>query len=707
MLLLFSSCLGKENKIAQKKHSTKNPQTSQVSQKNTHTVDLLEIFISTSGNDNNSGSKNSPLLTLERAFAVISGSKRTSIATIYIRGGNYHIAHPITIDGLKFKRYRKISVEAEDDRTVTISGATVIPNSHIKPFKKNILSFKLPSEDSVQIGSLNPTGFKDPKVPSAMQLYVNNMPYRLARWPNSGLLPIGKVVQRGERRNYSNPTKDAHPKFKYAFDRPNAWKSNDIWIAGRMSVGWSYDNLPVANIYRAQKLIELKQSASYGVYSSSDSSKSDIKFARKNRGYFFYNIFEELDATGEWYMSPTERTIYFWQQDNKIGNSLVEVSNIEEPLLTINNSNSTYLTFKNVTFTKGRGILVLINNSANILFDKVTFSNSGLQGARLNSCSNIQIINSKIFNNGAGGLILTGGNRKNLTPGNLTIQNCEFFNFSERYRTYSPAINLQGVGNIVRNCYIHNGPGHAITFTGNNHQISNNRIENMCSEFSDIGAIYTGRDPSSTGTIIRDNYFNNIGNNLTNMVAALYIDDGSGGFKIENNVFQASGYSGKDALGAIHINGGTNNLIRNNIFIDCPKAYSSISWTKQKWDNTYRGDATNLKKITEDVNINSAEYLKQYPHLKNFLNKDKSTEKNTVVNTVILGENKSLKSGNNFNIINTAYANFVDSKKNASSNNPAQSTVAIHNIVIPQLPEEINNWKDWKMPDVPNMGLRP
>ncbi len=53
----------------------------------------------------------------------------------------------------------------------------------------------------------------------------------------------------------------------------------------------------------------------------------------------------------------------------------------------------------------------------------------------------------------------------------------------------------------------------AIGWSGNENIIEFNEIYNVVLETNDAGAIYSGRDPSMQGNVIRYNYFHDIGKN--------------------------------------------------------------------------------------------------------------------------------------------------------------------------------------------------
>jgi hypothetical protein len=202
---------------------------------------------------------------------------------------------------------------------------------------------------------------------------------------------------------------------------------------------------------------------------------------------------------------------------------------------------------------------------------------------------------------------------------------------------------------VVSNCYFHDLAGQAILYQGNNHLIVNNHINNVCYAFSDVGAVATGRDPSSTGTTILNNYFENVSCGPNLLVNAIYIDDGSGGIKVHSNIFRNCGTGGNQpgtwGMGAIHINGGADNEILNNIFLNSRMAISGNAWDSKTW-NTYLTSSVIQTECLQTVNILSSLYQTQYPWLNNFFNASR-TRTNNISNSIAI--NVPIIMGSSFN----------------------------------------------------------
>jgi hypothetical protein len=231
------------------------------------------------------------------------------------------------------------------------------------------------------------------------------------------------------------------------------------------------------------------------------------------------------------------------------------------------------------------------------------------------------ISNCVIFNTGTGGVSIEGVNRKTLQSSENKVINCEFYNVDRVNETYSAAIAIRGVGATIKNCYFHDLKHWAVNFTGNNHLIEYNMFERVCTEADDMGVVYTGKNPSARGTIIQYNYFiDNEPKHKRSGMCGVYIDDGSGGITIRNNLFYKTGSLGHGwVYAAVYIHGGHDNLVTHNIFLDCQAGVGQAPWTDQRWKERINDNSQMMTRLTQEVDIRSEVYLKSYPELTSFL----------------------------------------------------------------------------------------
>lgn len=577
------------------------------------------LYVAQNGNDQSAGSMERPLKSLNAALLKVAELKGGAVS-ILLRGGTYEVDKSIVIG--KYPQLKGLTISNYKEEKVLISGGRKIPVSAVKKSAAAIYQVDLKKAGIADYGKLRQHGHRN-AVTAPMELFLGDQAMELARWPNKGFLPIGLVKHAGLKNRNSKPVLDGAV-FRYITDRPDKWKKADqVWITGFLANGFANDHLPVKSISAERKEITLAATTAYGL----KMTDQEMGFQR----FFFYNVPEELDSAGEYYLDRSSGILSFYHTE-VLSDDLI-VSMCSTPIISLINSENVVLAGLEIGY--GRDMGIYAEGTKNIKIQHCKVMNLGTVGiglgkytadpAKFRSYEDLIsydhnsafVINScKIYNTGAGGVFMTGGDRKNLIPAGNRVENTEIFNYARRNWASAPAVFLGGVGAIIKNCFIHDSEGQAIMYWGNNHEIAYNQIKDVLREINDQGAVYTGRDRSSTGTRIHHNLFENLISPKGYMVAAVYIDDGSGGIQVDSNIFVNSGSAaGKLRFGAIHINGGGNNTFRGNTFVDCRLAVSMTSWTAEKW-RVVMGTAEMAKKLKTDVNFGSALYLKRYPFLK-------------------------------------------------------------------------------------------
>ena len=604
-------------------------------------------YIAPNGNDSNPGTIDKPFATLERAKDAIQennhGNGEGANYTIYLQGGTYHIKQSVIFDDSISGISDKIRIENYPGEKVVFSGGAKLPSSafrvvtdknikRIRPEARGkVVEFDLKANHVSYDSSLTRVGFAHDIQPSSCILFFNKEYLKLARWPNEGKLPIGEVLDMGTKPRWE---KDVPPRgaiFRYDYGRAKTWgKANDIWLYGVFSNGYSDDNIKVDYFDTKKKILKTAQPHIYGVYSTADSSNWDVATSRHLRGYYVYNLLEEIDEPGEYYLDREAGKLYLWPP-SAIEQADVELSQMASPFLVFYDTSN--ITVKGITFECSRGMGIFMNYVRDVTVDHCTFRNLGLMAVSIGDSyhsvklpsqrhldKNNKIVNKgnriencTIYNTGSGALNVEGGNRVLLKPAYNTITNCDISGYCKVNVGGVSAITMNGVGNTISHCHIHDAPNMAIWLRGNNHLLEYNHFHKVCTESSDAGAIYAGRNPSAQGTVIRYNFFDSI-TQAENMVCAVYLDDGTSGYRIYSNVFYRCGNSGSfGGFGAFHINSGLENYMTNNVFVECRKAYGGTSWPDRKWvDYLVNVVAKRLKR----VNIDSEIYREAYPMLK-------------------------------------------------------------------------------------------
>ena len=610
----------------------------------------VTYYVSVAGNDANPGRIDRPFATLQKARDAVRIQRKKDPAasfTILIRKGTYCFANSFVLDSLDAGTEAKpVTYSAYPNEKVHFSGGIRIPvknavavtdpaiASRLLPeVRGKVLQVNLKALRIKNYGSIQPKGFGHPYSTSAMEVFCNSEPLKLARWPNDSLVPIGKVIDAGSiprDGDYSNRGGTFH----YNTQRPNRWtQANDFWISGFFKHGYADDAVKIAKLDTAQKTFTTARPTMYG-----------FEGGKIFQRWYAFNLLEEIDEPGEYYIDRSAGILYFFPPKDKL--QRIELSVAEEPLIVM--ENTSYVHVKNIIFECARGMGVYIERGQENRIDSCTFRNLGMVaisiGKGIRSFDSIRLTgsgvpssrmigslyahlydnttfnreagtghvvsNCEIYNIGSGGIVLGGGDRLTLQKGNNQVVNCRIFNFNRIERSYKGGINIDGVGNIIRNNEIYNCPGSAILLHGNDHLIEYNNIHHAVTDGDDMGAIYYGRDPGELGNKVRNNFFHHIGNDH-GVIMAVYHDDGACGMEVTGNVFYKAGSR------TVMIGGGNDNVYRNNIFIDCPMAFH-LDDRLAGWAESFIAKEGLFEKRLQAVNYQQAPYAKAYPSTVNY-----------------------------------------------------------------------------------------
>jgi len=522
------------------------------------------IYVSTKGNDSWSGSlpesnadnTDGPFRTLERARNEVRVLKRRKAfpqggVTISIRGGVYPLTRTIGLNLLHSGRKASpIVYQAYGDEEVRLVGGKEITGFELckeqailrrldEAVRDKIYQVDLKAQGIKDFGQLHPRGYGRPLYPAGLELFFQDKPMQLARWPNEGWIRIAGV-----------PEGQQGGKFIYAGDRPDRWLgAEDVWLHDYWRRDWADLYVKLATINTQAK--EITTQAPYGV-----------PVYGVGKRYYALNILEELDAPGEWYLDRKTGILYFWPPES-LNEGKVFASILEKPMVSLDDVS--YVTLRDLTFEATRGTAVEVIGRSHNLIAGCTFRNIGNLAVNIKGGTKTGVVGCDIFETGDGGIVLSGGDRQKLRPaGNFAVNN-HIHHFSRWSRTYRPAVKISGVGNRIANNLIHDGPHMGVWIKGNEHVLEFNEVHSVCQETGDVGAFYLGGDWTERGNIIRYNFFHDIHAPYSHGANILYLDDFASGTSVFGNIFQ-------NVHRGVAIGGGRDNIIENNIFLDCKRA---------------------------------------------------------------------------------------------------------------------------------------
>jgi len=508
---------------------------------------VYEIHLSAEGSDLNDGSKANPVKTFERARNIYREKKQSDSnfkGEILVHGGIYRLTDTFSLDsednGLKIKAF--------GDGEVFVRGSKKLSKGLFKKTTDEEFLDKLPDVARGKIyeydlSNILETVEKHPEYKGLSggtayyELFVDGELQTIARWPNYGYALTG---------NSSGNT------FESDSARLSKWKESEYgMVRGYWYYDWAMEHAYITDV---------------DVENSKVSFEKELEFSngiRSGKRYYAMNMPEEMDISGEYYIDPDERMLYYYPGDAFLNNE-PELSIMKKELFAINGASD--IEISGITFEYARASAISASNGRNITIDSCVVRNMGNRGILISTYDSI-VKNCEVYNMGGGGISVSSGVKNTLTRGNTKITNNNVYNFGRTFRTYQSGIMVGGVGNEITFNTIHDTPHMGVTLGGNDNVVSYNEIYNIVFECSDSGGMYTGRNWTSWGNEVSYNYLHDIvkDNSLKDhTVSAVYLDDMMSGFVVKNNLFE-------NCTQAVLMGGGRANTFADNIIVDCEK----------------------------------------------------------------------------------------------------------------------------------------
>ena len=292
----------------------------------------VEFYVATDGQDTNPGTQSSPFATLTRAREAVREAKEEARKPIrvIVREGTYYLDEPFCLGPEDSGTDRApVSYETYQDELVTISGGVKL-NCRWKPYRDGIMMCELPE---VKAGKLSFT-----------QLFVNGKRQHRARFPDyddsepgqSGYIrPIDRIPDRTRDPN-PDPNEDmTHnnvPPRGIIYDSKTFTEKE--WAKPGEAVIHIFQSYHWGNFQWTVKSVDFrKHTIWFGKGGWQIGAKWTSRPINVNRTsqFFIENVFEELDAPGEWYLDKEEGVLYYLPPgDVELHTALVEAPVLQQ-----------------------------------------------------------------------------------------------------------------------------------------------------------------------------------------------------------------------------------------------------------------------------------------------------------------------------------------------------------------------------------------
>lgn len=551
-----------------------------------------------SGDDNNEGTIENPFKTLSRALSEVSGMHQKSKEakndgiTVYLREGVYSLMQTAALN---------VSHSGTDEKPLIISsynGEEVVFEMGAKilgelfsdvtdPEIRARLSFYAADKiKTINLKSIGITDYGDEEILGNLQnqpvIYCENEELTPARYPNSGTVSVGPVINGGKAEN---PGREGLS-FKFLDGRPLDWKdTGDIALFGALGVEWNPVRVRVSIDKENHSLIS-PDSPADGAVESDDPNR---EWAAPT-SYYYYNVLEELDVPNEWYLDRTgnsggKGTLYIYPDGDikdKIYSYCVRKASHFE-LFGVENA-----VFNGLTIRNGSNVGIHLKDCRKVVIQNCTFDNLAAEGVLINGSRLSGLTGCFVYNTKRAGVEIRMNfeEYENLIPCRNFVQNCYIGRRDNDEQTGAVAMG-DTVGCIISHNLIQNFAAYAIAPGGCENIIEYNEIAGSPKIVNDMAPIYWA-GMLQRGTHIRYNYLHDpsfypkggngiywdelgtdcyaYGNIIDGFESGLYTHGGQSIVAVNNIVMNSEAENARfftDAAGFYDINNG---VWKRNIF---------------------------------------------------------------------------------------------------------------------------------------------
>ncbi|MFJ6568917.1 right-handed parallel beta-helix repeat-containing protein [Streptomyces sp. NPDC091292] len=548
----------------------------------------VTLHVDPSGSDRGPGTARHPFRTLERAQQAARKATKTASkrhhrrpvpVQVVVHGGTYHLSRPLTFtaadSGTAAAPVRYTAAPGE--RPVLSGGRSLTPRW--KPYK-----------DGIQVADVGTRLDFD-------GLFLDGARQTLARYPNldpktailGGYAADALSPQRVAR--WKNPTTALVRGLHHGMWGGNSFKVTGVDAAGNPTLTWVGDNNRGSGLHSTYRMVE--------------------------------NVFEELDAPGEWFYDKPAGKLYFLPpQGTDLARARVETAEQDELIRVEGGSARSpvrHLAFDGLTYTRthrtlfdqpyeklqlgdwaiARAGAVHLKNTEHVTLSGSTFDQLGGNGVFIDGYNSRTTVSGNEFSHsGATDIAVIGssdavrepstwdamrtsitdttpGPRSQNYPRDITVRD-NYLHDNGQFEKQTSGVQISMSRRVtVDGNTIHDGPRACVDIndgTWGGHVIENNDIFNCVKETSDHGPINAwGRDrfwPLAADDTTKKAYAKLDAVDTTvirhNRIRHsehwdIDLDDGSSNYLVENNLL---------LNGGVKLREGFHRTVRNNIFVN-------------------------------------------------------------------------------------------------------------------------------------------
>ncbi|MBQ7600454.1 MAG: right-handed parallel beta-helix repeat-containing protein [Clostridia bacterium] len=543
------------------------------------------VFVSADGSDENGdGTESSPFATVTHAMEKLreTNGAGSGGATVVLGNGTFSLSEPIVITSDDSGPDRPLTIKGSGD--TLICGGVYLDSSAFAKAEGDVVSlFPESVRDSIVMLDLKQYGYSPEDIAGAktkrnylkeaVMLSENGTLQTLCRYPNDdwSFIPEGWMLDQygnvtDKTDNDGDPEHEAK-KYVIRYDSEleshvRTWSMYDrVYVAARLNQLWCTDNTYVLEFDPEDTVMTLPYTGGYNPVPGGV--------------FYWYNVPEELDMPGEYYVSDDAVLYYCPSADFENSSFTIPVS---RGLVDIT---ADCVTLKDLRFDASAEDGITASGDDIAVTGCEITSIHGEYAVRVTG-DRAKITGNVIHDVCQTAVSVESGNIETLEKGDSLVSNNRIYNFGINDWPYTMGVDVDGAGVTVSHNEIYDSKTRGIYWDGAYMTIEYNDVHDVLTSSDDIGAISCdGR--VHAGNVIRYNFIHNIGctgvlKDINKLFpdyryigcAAVYGDFYGSYYECYGNVIltvNGSGFYG----------GGRGIGIHNNLIMDCSRWYVSLS----------------------------------------------------------------------------------------------------------------------------------
>lgn len=550
--------------------------------------DIRSIYVSAAAASEGTGSKSDPFKTVEAAVNYIFKRSSTFAGCgeirVILREGTYRIGNTIdlafTSNTYMQKNNTKLTFTAYDGEKPEIKGSVPLDKTAFTAVTDENILNRLDENAKNRIVCMSIAGLgakdKDPENPGLYtKLYIDDKEQQIAQWPNGD--NNYEVFQTVDAGGLGDDAPGGT--FSYTANKRSWADASDGVCLGYFGYDYRREAVKIASVDEENSEITLAHGTDFGLQNKYDMSKR----------FKVYNILEELDSPGEWYIDRDTEMLYYYPTED-FSDAEMELAVGEDYMFDLKNAaNVTFsgISFKNTCGGIMSGYHSKNNKIENIVVDSCDFENIGKIAMLFNTYDNADFYDSDSFRNRIGNIHnvrisnnifynmynaaveIYSGDIETTTAHGLVMYN-NYVNQPNPYTLSKNAFATVGaVGAEIRNNLFHNTPFHVLGASGSENKITYNEVVSTVRDTTDSGSFYAGRTVMHRNNEYAYNFFYKTNPESEILMPrvhnrAIYFDDGYSGGIVHHNIAADGDKS--------FFTSGSGTKYSDNISVDCKNA---------------------------------------------------------------------------------------------------------------------------------------